>query len=433
MRKILLLLCIATSSNAQQPTYYEHIAPVIANACAPCHRPGEAAPFPLLTYEDVSKRASFIKEVTQARYMPPWKADPHYARYANERLLKPEEIRLISEWVNAGMPKGKTTAARATWPTGTQYTRSPDLTLHAKHAYAVKGDNTERFVIFRVPFSMADSMNVEAVEFVSSNKKVLHHVNYAVYEVEEGTDIHLGEDHLNVTGNERSRYDEYTPLRKKMRYYGGWIPGASYESYPQDIGWVMPKRGVILFTVHYAPVGRDEEERCGINLFFRKEKIKRVVSVINIGSGGVGERDIDPYFFIQPDTVKKFTVKVATPNLDQSLLYVWPHMHLLGKEFKAWAITPAGDTVRLVHIPAWDFKWQEIYKFKHPVKIPRGSVLTVEGTYDNTRNNPSNPFNPPRTIYSSGDMKSVDEMLTLVMLFIPYADGDEKILNIPPK
>lgn len=427
IKKVLFLLFVSLPAFAQHPTYYEHIAPIIAENCTPCHRPGEAAPFSLLTYEDVSKRATFIKEVTQTRYMPPWKADPHYARFTNERLLTPEEIRLIADWVDAKMPKGKKAAPVATWTAGTQYSRPPDLTLKARQAFTVKGDNTERFVVFRVPFSLSDSMNVEAVEFVSSNKKVVHHVNYGVYAVDDDTNIHLGDDHLNVTGSDRLRYDEYAPLKKNMKYYGGWIPGASFESYPADIGWVMPKRGVILITVHYAPAGRDESELCGINLFFRKEKVKRVAGVINIGSGGVGERDIDPYFYIQPDTVKTFTVKVTTPNQDQSLLYVWPHMHLLGKSFKAWATTPAGDTIRLVHIPEWDFKWQEIYKFRHPVKIPKGSVLTVEGTYDNTRNNPANPFNPPRTIYSSGDMKSVDEMLTMVMLFVPYVEGDEQL------
>lgn len=430
MRKIFFLLYITMPCLAQQPTYYKDVAPIIARACASCHRPGEAAPFSLLTYEDVSKRGTFIKEVTQSRYMPPWKADPHYARYANERLLQPGEIQLIADWVDAKMPKGNKTAATAYPIAGTQYHRPPDLTLKALRSFSVKGDNTERFVVFRVPFLLKDSMNVEAVEFISNNKKVVHHVNYGVYDVGEDIDIRLGEDQLNVTDSERSRYDEYAPLRKNMRYYGGWIPGASFESYPADIGWVMPRRGVVLITVHYAATGRDEEELCGINLFFRKEKIKRIASVINVGSGGVGEKDIEPYFFIQPDTIKKFSLQITTPHQDQSLLYVWPHMHLLGKTFKAWAVTPAGDTIPLVHIPEWDFKWQEIYKFRRAVKIPKGSVLTVEGVYDNTRANPANPFNPPRVIYSSGDMKSVDEMLTLVMLFVPYEEGDEERLVV---
>ena len=115
------------------------------------------------------------------------------------------------------------------------------------------------------------------------------------------------------------------------------------------------------------------------------------------------------------------------PGEDQSVLYVWPHMHLIGKQYKAYAVAPGGDTIRLINIPDWDFRWQEIYRFKKPVRIPRGSVIHIEGTYDNTANNPFNPFNPPQFILSQGDMKTTDEMMTLMMAFLPYREGDENI------
>jgi hypothetical protein len=102
-------------------------------------------------------------------------------------------------------------------------------------------------------------------------------------------------------------------------------------------------------------------------------------------------------------------------------------MHYIGKVFTAYAVTPDGDTIPLVHIPRWDFRWQEIYRFRHLIKIPRGSTLTIEATYDNTADNPFNPFSPPRPIFSSGDMRSTDEMMTLMMVFLPYQDGDENI------
>jgi hypothetical protein len=118
---------------------------------------------------------------------------------------------------------------------------------------------------------------------------------------------------------------------------------------------------------------------------------------------------------------------VTNPNEDQSLLYVWPHMHYLGKEYLAYITTPAGDTIHLVHIPQWDFRWQEIYRFKHPVKVPKGSVIHIEGTYDNTTNNLFNPNSPPKTVFSMGDMRTTDEMMTLMMGFLPYEKGDEEI------
>jgi hypothetical protein len=50
--------------------------------CASCHRPGEAGPFPLLSYQDVKKRGQLIAEVTQRRYMPPWHAAAGYGATA---------------------------------------------------------------------------------------------------------------------------------------------------------------------------------------------------------------------------------------------------------------------------------------------------------------------------------------------------------------
>jgi len=103
-------------------------------------------------------------------------------------------------------------------------------------------------------------------------------------------------------------------------------------------------------------------------------------------------------------------------------------MHIIGKEYMAYAIPPnGGDTIRLVHIPRWDFRWQEIYRFPKLVKIPKGSVIHLECTYDNTADNPFNPNSPPRNIFSYGDMRTTDEMMTLMMIFLPHKEGDEKI------
>ncbi|QPH41153.1 c-type cytochrome [Pedobacter endophyticus] len=416
-------------ANAQKITYYKHVAPIIQSKCQPCHRPGEAAPFSLITYEDVAKRASFIKKVTQSGYMPPWKPDNHYRSFKNDRSLTDEEKQTIAKWVDNKMPIGKPGQApknlAKVYVKGTQYTRKPDLTLSAT-SFKVLGDNKERFIVFKIPFDIGAEKNVEAMEFVSSNKKVIHHANWAIHPVSDEVDIKQGADFINLTDDDRTKYSQYFPFKKTMTYYGGWIPGTSYESYPNNFGWVMPKRGVVLLTIHYAPVAKEDENIAGINFFFKETPIERVVKVISLGSAGVGEKSIDPYFFIPADSIRKFELKITTPQ-DQSLLYIWPHMHYLGKKFKSYAVTPQKDTINLVSIPSWDFRWQEIYQFKNLIKIPKGSVLTMEGTYDNTKNNPDNPSNPPRNVYSANDMKSTDEMMTMLLVFLPYKENDEYI------
>ncbi|WP_431294212.1 cytochrome c [Pedobacter sp. P26] len=430
---IIILCCAFGSSYGQKITYYEHIAPIIRTKCAPCHRPGEAGPFSLLTYADVAKRVSFIRDVVESGFMPPWKPDNHYRMFANDRSLTNQEKKTIISWIDNKAPEGmekNKEPVNTQFISGTQYNRKPDITLKVNKAFEVKGDNEERFIVFKIPFEMASAKNVAAIEFISTNKKNIHHANFAIHPVPDDIDIKQGADFVNLTDESRINYDQYLPFKKEMTYYGGWIPGTTFESYPADLGWVMPKRGVVLLTIHYAPIGKTEEDISGINFFFKDTPVKRVVNVVSLGSGGVGESSIDPYFMIQADSVKKFNLKILTPQ-DQSLLYVWPHMHLLGKSFKSYAVTAAGDTIKLISIPAWDFRWQEIYRFNKLIKVPKGSVLTIEGTYDNTKDNPNNPNNPPKMVFSANDMKSTDEMLTMLLIFLKYEEGDEnKSLDI---
>lgn len=428
-----VFFCVGISAGAfaQTPTFVKNIAPIIHSKCTPCHQPTEAAPFSLITYEDVAKRASFVKQVVQSGYMPPWKADPHYVSYDNDRSLTQKEKDLIIQWVDAKAPRGEGQEPKAELQRfaqkGRAAGRKPDVTLMTKVGYTVPGDNYERFVVYRIPFDLKDSANVSAIEFTSSNKKLIHHANYSIHEVPEGIDINSGPDMINLSEEDRTRYDAYIPFKKTITYYGGYIPGSSGESYPKGMGWVMPKRGVILLTVHYAPSAKDEESLSGVNLYFTKEPVDRKVKVISFGSGGIGEEQITPPLMIMPNRVKTFSLTVSNPGEDFSVLYVWPHMHLLGKVYKAYGIAHSGDTIRLAHIPQWDFRWQENYRFKNLVRIPRGTRLYIEGTYDNTSSNPFNPNKPPRLVMSSGDMRATDEMMTLMMVFLPYKEGDETL------
>src|SRR6218665_2253302 len=97
---VLLLCC--NNGIAQVPEFYKDVQPIIHANCVPCHRTGEAAPFPLITFEDVTKRSKFIKQVVSSRYMPPWRADNHYNSFENDRSLSEKEIKTIVNWIDAG-------------------------------------------------------------------------------------------------------------------------------------------------------------------------------------------------------------------------------------------------------------------------------------------------------------------------------------------
>src|SRR5690606_11274406 len=99
----------------------------------------------------------------------------------------------------------------------------------------------------------------------------------------------------------------------------------------------------------------------------------------------------------------------------------------LGRSFKVYAVTPGGDTVPLVRIPDWDFNWQEFYRFRRLIHLPKGSLLRAEAVFDNTRDNPFNPFHPPRDVHFERGMAGTDEMMRLVILYVPWREGDEEI------
>ncbi|MDQ2656931.1 MAG: cytochrome c [Bacteroidota bacterium] len=416
---------------SQKLSFYADVQPLIHSKCATCHRPGGGAPFNLITYEDVSGRAKFIRKVVTSRYMPPWRADDHYVAFANDRSLNDNEIAMITDWIDAGTPKGKKRNDRERdlmekIRQGTTYHRAPDLTLKMSYSYHLKANGGERFMVFKIPFELAEEANVEAVEFTTNNKRVIHHANFAIHPVPDPSiDIHTTIDSIDLNTS-RYLYDQWLPYKKEMTYYGGWIPGASYESYPQDMGWVMPKRGVMLLTIHFPPVGKPEECISGVNFFFKKTPVARKVKVISLGSGGIGERDIFPPLLLLANEVQTHHLRIANSREDITVLYVWPHMHYLGKEFKAFA-TRGQDTIRLVHIPKWDFRWQEIYQYEKPVILNKGDVVHVYGTYDNTADNPMNPNNPPQLVTSSGDMRSDQEMMTMLLVYVTYEKGDESL------
>lgn len=403
-------------------TYSEHIGPLLAQHCAPCHRLQGEAPFSLLSYDDANSRAHTLVAVTQSGYMPPWRANPHYRSFANERLLSPTQIAQIRRWVENGAPQGSPRKAQKLAAAAqANASARPGLVLRPTQVYKIPGTNSENFVLFKIPFELADSQAVRAVEFIPGNRRLVHHANYAVQMVPTNVDIHAGRDHI-VSDQFLTNMREYLPLMTHLVHYGGWVPGTSQQEFPAGVGFTMPKRGVILLTVHYGPSPIDTSDLSTIKLYFSKQPIQRPLQAVSIGSAGAGT--ISPPLVIPADSVKGFEATWPVRD-DVSLLYIWPHMHLLGQTFKAWAITPTGETVPLVSIPAWDFRWQEAYRCRQFIHLPAGSVVKVWGSYDNTARNPNNPFSPPRRIISQELMESRSEMLNLVLLMLPYQPGDE--------
>lgn len=429
----------AESKHSQTITFSEHIAPIIFKNCTPCHRPGEAGPFPFLNYRDVRKRAKMIKYVTSIHYMPPWPADKNYRSFANERGLSKEEIELIAAWVDQGAILGDSTMTPSppVFPKGSQLAL-PDLILKMPEAHKIKGNNTDNFLVMKIPYEIAHDTFIKLIEFVPGNRELLHHMNGHLisYAEDAKENVFEGKSIVDIE-NEEAAPQEFHKLLGILNDDGtypaltssvcNYLPGVAPAQYPEGIGgYYMTKKGALYInSIHYGPSPIDTTDQSHFNIFFADRKPKRPLQEVILGT--LGKSKIEPPLIIPPNEVKAFRTELQTSR-DISLLTINPHMHLLGKSFLAYAITPKNDTIPLISIPKWDFRWQFFYTFKHLLKIPAGSRIIAEGVYDNTAENPNNPFDPPQQISERDiSMKTTDEMFQLIINYLPYETGDENI------
>jgi mono/diheme cytochrome c family protein len=424
-------------------TYTEQVAAILNDNCNICHRPGGSAHFSLATYEDARKNAAAIEYVTKEHIMPPWPADPHYSEFVGQRLLTDREIKILGKW-GEGPLEGPADKLPPTphYPVGSQI-GTPDMRIAVQPTF-LKGNSLDKFLLIKVPFELPADTFASLIEFVPGNHNVVHHVNGDMvrYEYNKKKDVLAGERIVNMVEDTASLLQAYQklglpnddgsyPLLQKSVV--NYLPGAFGQLYPPGIGgYKLSRKGAFLLNdLHYGFTSKDDiTDSSYINIFFAKTPPDRPLMEFQIGTLGVSP--VEPDLVIQPNTVKNVWSKFVVP-IDISILTVNPHMHLLGKTFKAYAIRPEGDTIRLISIPKWDFNWQYFYTFKKMVKVPKGSTIVAEGVYDNTRQNLNNPFSPPQLVRDrEGSMKATDEMFQFIISYLPYRAGDENI-SLEPK
>src|SRR5579863_3226511 len=157
-------------------TYARDIAAILQANCVKCHRDGEVAPFPLVSYADASKRARQLARVTQARFMPPWKPEPDFGHFVDERRLNDRELALIGDWAQAGAPEGDA----ADLPPPARFTEGweigePDLIVKMPEPFEVPADGRDVFRNFVIPSGVTEEKLVAAVEFRPGNRRIVHH------------------------------------------------------------------------------------------------------------------------------------------------------------------------------------------------------------------------------------------------------------------
>ena len=419
------------------PVFSNEIAPIIYKNCSPCHRPGSGAPFDLITYQDVKKHLHTIQLCINEKLMPPWPADTNYSHFRDEKVLTKNELLLLNKWIDNGAPIGNVSII----PKPPEFYNhsmfgKPDLVLKMRQAFLIKGDNKDNFIMLKIPYELLKDTFIRGIEIVPGNKKLVHHINAHLIQYEPGAkkNISSGVPFVDTEKKDKQQAFELLDLKNDDGTYPlltpsvtNYLPGVEASFYPENIGgYKMKKSGAILLdNIHYGPSPIDTTDETSFNIYFSPLPPKRPVKEFILGTSGISK--IEPPLVVPADSIKKFTTSYMVPE-DISLLTINPHMHLLGSSFLAYVLLPDGDTLPLIRIPKWDFRWQYFYTFKKIIKIPAMSIIHVEGIYDNTENNPLNPFQPPRIISErEGSMRTTDEMFQLICTYIPYKNGDENI------
>jgi hypothetical protein len=416
MRKALLagvlsgLGCAAMAQSGL--TYYKDIEPILLNNCSGCHKEDGIAPFPLLSYDDVKKRGDFLVKVTKTRYMPPWKADPTFQTYKNELILPDSTLATIENWVKAGMPRGKkvTHAAPLAHP---ENLARPDLSVKMLRPHKLSATGLEDFRYFVIPTNLPEHTWISSIEFVPGNKRAVHHTRIMV----DTTQMMRSMDGISARDPLVAEYQKI-PILEEFLY--GWAPGNTPIFFPPGTAKLLPRGTDFILNVHYSPSARVQEDQSTINVYFARTPSNREILTLTLREADISNQP----FFIPAGTTPSFFFSVPVKK-DISVISVLPHMHYLGKNFRAFAVTPSGEVINLIRINSWDFRWQTMYQFKKMLHIPAGSVIVAEAMFDNTADNPDNPTSPPKDV--GFGWNTTDEMCNLVMYFLEYQEGDEEI------
>lgn len=390
---------------AAGPTFNRDIAPIVYKNCASCHRPGAVAPFPLLTYQDVAKRAALIATVTAKGYMPPWKAEPQKHRFEDERRLTGAQIALIGEWARNRAPEGdpKEQPAPPQFATGWQGGK-PDTVFSMQQPFSVPADGPDLFQCFVIPLDFTRDQYVKTVEFHPGNPRIVHHALFFL--------DNSGEAQKLDTATPEPGYSCFGgPQIQASGLLGGWAPGASPRPLPDGVAQTVTKGSTLVIQVHYHPSGKPETDRSSIGLTFGSPPDKGVTRIM------AGTRQID----LPPgDAHYEVTDSISVPE-DADLIGIAPHAHLLCKEMKVNAQFPDGRTEQLIWIRNWDFNWQGEYRYRAPVHLPKGTRIEMRYVYDNSAANPHNPSNPPRRV-TYGEQTADEMALVFLQVVLPHPE-----------
>ena len=258
---------------------------------------------------------------------------------------------------------------------------------------------------------------ITGMEVIPGDRSIVHHA--LVYQDTSG------QAHVNDDADPGPGYTSFGGIGvDDAKLVGIWVPGADPYFTPAGMGIKLLAGADLVIQIHYPATEEEALDSTRVN--------------IQLSPGGfVRDLAIDPILYhlppsltdgplvLAPNEVRTFHEQYSV-TFPATITAIGPHSHLLGERMKAYAVRPGNDTVPLIDIPDWDFHWQGLYSFRHPIYLPAGTVVYGEATYDNTADNPDNPNTPPDWVWLGE--QTTNEMMLFYFAWTIGLQSDENIV-----
>jgi hypothetical protein len=401
---LLLLLAFAPNVFAQGAsgtsavTYSKNVEPILQQHCMGCHRPGEAAPFSMLSYKSTKPWAPDMKEMVQQRKMPPWFADPGIGKFSNDTSISQKDIDTIAAWADAGAPEGdpKAESKPPAFVSGWAIPK-PDVVFELPRAFHIPAHGTIEYQKVIIPTHFTEDKWVQFAEARPDNRAHIHHM--IGYIREPGSHWLEGEKTGVFFVAPKPKDDKVDTSALPSDFLVGYAPGQPPEILEPGQAKLIKAGSDLIFEVHYTTDGTPGDDRSKIGIVFAKQPPKERVITLSATNGTFR---IPPY---DPDYRVDAEFDVAT---QVTLLSLHPHMHGRGKDFEYRVVFPDGRTQTLLRVPHYNWHWQQWYILARPIVLPEGTKIVCTAHFDNSAKNPFNA--DPSKEVRWGD-QSWDEMM----------------------
>jgi hypothetical protein len=364
-------------------TYTKDIAPLLEQNCVRCHRDGGIAPWAMTDYNTVAGWSAMMKEVLLSKRMPPWKADPEVGAFTNSFAMGDSSARKIVSWIDAGIPygSGKDPLMAVSFENGVWESGMPDLVMTLDKE-KIPASELIPYRYQELDLKLEEDKWLRGVDMMPGNPAVVHHFVLTNRDTNEQTTI--------INRKARPWTDNYIAI-------GNGTEEAIF--FPENSGVFLRKGTQLTMQIHYTGTGKPETDVTKVGLYFHDsipKKEYRALSPTNV------RFKIPPYAKKFPLTVSDTITKAITIHS------VSPHMHYRGKSIKIFAVLPGGTEHLLISVGDYNFNWQWFYILKEPFSVPAGTIIRVDGIFDNSY---QNPINPDPTVPLGFGLQSRDEML----------------------